>query len=917
MNMTSLPIYLPEWVYKYEDSDEIDSSTPEDDLLNDYADDMISDFVVEVIENEKSYLLQILHSDKYSNDFIKSFMESYNLVLNEMINVAKLSNINYITDEDIELLDTYNQTEHDLDYDDILDAFNDNLAKYPDNNLVSMNGKAYSYAEGAYIADAIAKELLDLGITGADFVGFLTERSEHYLFAALGILSIGAIYVPLDNAHPDERIKFMIGDTNSKAVIISDETYERAKKLTEDIPESIRLLNISELTNGDIGTLSHLPVSYGDLACILYISGTTGIPKGVKSTRKSFLNVVSSYHDQYEMDRDDVYGLYSAIGFDAGSLAMAQTIYSGACLSIIPEDIKSNMDAMNEYFLKENISHTMITTQVGKLFMDSVNNDSLDVLLVGGEKLGEFDNYNDYCLVDGFGPTEAFSFISVINNDNKMDYSSIGKMNYNTKAYVLDKELRRVPVGAVGELCLAGYQIAEGYLNRDEETSKAFIENPFSDDEEYSRLYRSGDMVRLLPDGSYAIVGRRDSQVKIRGNRVELSEVESAIRELDCIEDVTIQTIKNGTNKELVAYVVPLDDMPDDELDDAVCDYVRETRPEYMIPSFVIKLDTIPLNVNGKVDKRALSKINLKDMQREYVAPRNDIEKVIVEAFEEVFNEEKISLFDDFIRLGGNSILAIKIISKLHKNNLNCNVQDLMSYKTPYLIASNLDKPYGFELVKQGEKKQNMFIIPPQGGLSIILNNLVEAMDFEGNVYLINDYKYELSIDEIKNSDYDLTVEKYYESIKDIFQEGDIITGYSLGCISALLIAEKLEKSKSIDKCILIDGPLNFVHHEKISKEDLVKEIESDFKNDAYNMDKLKRDFTGDFVEKLIEICLVNSEWDFHTPKVKSHLCYIAVSTDVKDKLNQISSDNEYIEIESTHKKIIGEDVGKIAKYLK
>ena len=257
MNMTSLPIYLPEWVYKYEDSDEIDSSTPEDDLLNDYADDMISDFVVEVIENEKSYLLQILHSDKYSNDFIKSFMESYNLILNEMINVAKLSNINYITDEDIELLDTYNQTEHDLDYDDILDAFNDNLAKYPDNNLVSMNGKAYSYAEGAYIADAIAKELLDLGITGADFVGFLTERSEHYLFAALGILSIGAIYVPLDNAHPDERIKFMIGDTNSKAVIVSDETYERAKKLTEDIPESIRLLNISELTNGDIGTLSH------------------------------------------------------------------------------------------------------------------------------------------------------------------------------------------------------------------------------------------------------------------------------------------------------------------------------------------------------------------------------------------------------------------------------------------------------------------------------------------------------------------------------------------------------------------------------------------------------------------------------------------------------------------------------------
>ena len=342
--------------------------------------------------------------------------------------------------------------------------------------------------------------------------------------------------------------------------------------------------------------------------------------------------------------------------------------------------------------------------------MRSVEKTSLNVLLVGGEKLGEFETPEDYILVDAFGPTETCVFISSIRNDEKIDPSSIGPLGYNTKAYVLDKELRPVPIGAVGELCIAGQQVADGYLNREDETSQAFIKNPFiseSDPKDYGRLYRTGDMVRILPDGTLGVVGRLDSQVKIRGNRVELSEIEKTIGEMDIITDVTVQTVKNGSNNELVAYVVSTESS--DDIKELVCSYVASNKPDYMVPTFVIELDEIPLNVNGKVDKRALSKINLKDMQREYVALRNDIEKVIVEAFEEVFNEEKISLFDDFIRLGGNSILAIKIISKLHKNNLNCNVQDLMSYKTPYLIASNLDKPYGFELVKQGKETKHVY----------------------------------------------------------------------------------------------------------------------------------------------------------------------------------------------------------------
>ena len=206
-------------------------------------------------------------------------------------------------------------------------------------------------------------------------------------------------------------------------------------------------------------------------------------------------------------------------------------------------------------------------------------------------------------------------------------------MNYNTKAYVLDNEKRRVPVGAVGELCLAGIQIADGYLNREEETKESFIANPFDNGEDYNVLYRTGDMVRILPDGTLGIVGRRDSQVKIRGNRVELSEVEAVIRELDYIEDITVQTIKHDDNYELVAYVVS-DGFDEDTLRNNICEYVGEFKPDYMVPSHVINLDRIPLNVNGKVNKRELPEVDFDGLQVEYVAPTTQAEREIVDAFE-------------------------------------------------------------------------------------------------------------------------------------------------------------------------------------------------------------------------------------------------------------------------------------------
>ena len=668
-----------EYNYDLNDVGDIDN----DIIFSDDA-DRVSEFSCVVNDLKDGYAVSINHSKKYSQDTAERFVKVFKEALIQMLDSENLKDITYVSDTDIEILDSINETEHSLVHDNILEAFNDNLSRYPKNSLVIYDDKHYTYEESAFIANQIAKKLKALGIKEDDNVAFLVERSELYMFSVLGILSSGAAYVPLDDALPDERLNFMINDTEAEVLIVSDDTYERG----ETIADNVNLLNISEILKADAGTSSKLDADYGNLACILYTSGSTGIPKGVKITRKSLANVSVSYIETYNLNSDDVYGLFSAIGFDVTSFVISAVICAGACLCVIPEDIRLNMAELNRHFIRNNVSHAFIPTQAAKLFMQSVDETSLDVLLVAGEKLGEFESPKNYRLIDAYGPTESFAFVSSIDNDNKIDGSSVGILNYNTRAYILDNELRRVSCGAVGELYLSGYQVAEGYLNRPKENSESFIDNPFDD---YGILYATGDMVRLLPDGSLGFLGRRDSQVKIRGNRLELSEVESAIRQIGCVEDVTVQSIRNGESNELVAYVTINKDLKGDELKDIICDYVGEHKPDYMIPSFVIRIDKIPLNVNGKVDRNALPEVTFDDLRKGYVVAKTEIERIIVDAFESVFNQKGIGLNDDFIRLGGDSIKAIRILSLLEKNNISCTARDILNYKTPYLIAENIE----------------------------------------------------------------------------------------------------------------------------------------------------------------------------------------------------------------------------------
>ncbi|MBO4798678.1 MAG: non-ribosomal peptide synthetase, partial [Candidatus Methanomethylophilaceae archaeon] len=519
------------------------------------------------------------------------------------------------------------------------------------------------------------------GIKTGDRVAILVPRSEWYPLCALGVMKTGAAYVPMDTDHPDERISLMISDSASKAVLVTGDTYARCSGLAKTEIIDCTLCPFTEKVKPVLDP--GLPM------VVLYTSGTTGKPKGAVLTRKAIGNLSQWYAETSGMTCSDITGLHTSYSFDMHAVALYPPVLAGASTDIIPGEIRLDLDALDGYVRSRGITNMFITTQLGKMFAEKR---CLKFLCVAGEKLGEFRVPDHTAIIDAYGPTENHVSTYTYVTDRICPYS-VGKLLPNMKAYILDAEKRRVPYGAVGELHLSGYQLSLGYLNNEKLNSEVFLKNPFSSEPGYERMYATGDFFRLLPDGTLGVIGRRDGQVKIRGNRVELTEVESAIREMEGIENVTVQAVSNGSGKELCAYIVG------DAGAESVREWVSGRKPAYMVPAFIVKLDSIPLNINGKVDRKALPVPDLSSLRSEYAAPRNETEEILCGIFENILKVDKIGIDDDFIRLGGDSLKAIRALAEVRRAlpGLDITPADLMRFHTPRSISDNARKVAGME----------------------------------------------------------------------------------------------------------------------------------------------------------------------------------------------------------------------------
>ncbi len=618
-------------------------------------------------------------ASRYSRDYIRHFIEAYERVLIGMTTKKALDDIAFADENTMALLETFHGEKTEYEPCSVVDMLHTAMKQYPDNIAIVSGEIRINYRELDEITDRLAAYIIRKGIGKEDVVAILLDRNEMMAICPVAVVKAGAMYQPLDSTYPADRLTFMVKDSGAKLLI----TPKKLRYLVETDVEEFFTEDIEKLP--ERGILLPKPAS-GDAFVILYTSGSTGNPKGCVLEHKNFVHFLRFYNSRFSIDSLSSVAAYASFGFDANMMDLFSTFCAGATLYIIPEDMRLELDRLNRYFDKNCITHAFMTTQVGRQFATSVDNHSLRYLILGGEALTPIAPPKNYTIVNGYGPTETTCGISLFDIDRLYQSVPLGKPNSGVKVYVVDKQFRRVPVGMPGELCIAGPQVSRGYLNLPEKTEEVFVENPFTDELQYKKMYRTGDIVCFLPDGNLRFVGRKDSQVKIRGFRIELAEVEEVIRRLEGIKDVTVAAFDNPDGgKYLVAYVVSDAEVNIDKLND----FIRSEKPAYMVPAVTMQIDRIPLTQNQKVNKKALPKPTV-SQNRKYIPPMNDEEKDFCEIMGQTLDTEKYSAEDNFFEVGGSSISATKVLVSALAKGYSVAYSDLFQYPSPRAIAEHI-----------------------------------------------------------------------------------------------------------------------------------------------------------------------------------------------------------------------------------
>ena len=600
------------------------------------------------------------NSNEYSEALIAQFLESFEAVVEGFLSCQYLRDVSISTPRQIEVLDDFNR--NDVDYDatqTIVSLFRSQAQATPDNVAVVYKDARYTYAQVDDLSNRIAAAISSKGLGEGDVVSVLIPRCEWMAIASLGVLKAGCAYQPLDPSYPRERLNFMMQDADAK-LLIADESlrplvdeYQGDVLFTRDLPSLPAAHTLPQGPSPD------------SLFILLYTSGSTGVPKGCQLLQSNIVAFCHWYQRYYSLTPQHRVAAYASYGFDACMMDLYPALTCGASVYIVPEELRLDLVALNDYFEQSGITHSFMTTQVAYQFATGIDCHSLLHLSSGGEKLATLTPPTGFKFYNGYGPTECTIFTTTYLVDRKMKEIPIGKPLDNLRLYVVDPNGHRLPVGATGELWVSGPQVSRGYLNRPEKTAEVFISNPFTSDAKYARVYRTGDLVRYLPSGDIQFVGRRDGQVKIRGFRIELKEVESVIREFPGIRDATVQAFdEEGGGKFIAAYVVS--DSPVDI--EALNQFILDTKPPYMVPAVTMQIDAIPLNQNQKVNKRALPKPEKKAAPvEESHIPMNVLEEELHGMVATIVGNTDFSVTTLLGYAGLTSISAIKLAVQVNK----------------------------------------------------------------------------------------------------------------------------------------------------------------------------------------------------------------------------------------------------------
>lgn len=619
------------------------------------------------------------NTDKFDTWFIEQFIESFHLLLEEVAHTPSkpLAELNILSQDKLSQISTsWNNTTLPLPLDSCLHTFfEERVKKHPENIAVVFDKQQLTYRELNDKANQLAYYLRGCGVQEEALVAISVERSLEMIIGLLGILKAGGAYVPVDPNYPFERIQYILEDTQAALLLTQDHLVEKF------INHRCKVIGL-EIFGQQPSSFSYsvenpkFPTKSTHLAYVIYTSGSTGQPKGVAIEHRSVVNRLLWMQSQYQLTTQDKVLQKTPFNFDVSVWEFFWPLQVGAQLVIALPESHQDPKLIQEAIQLHGISVIHFVPSMLQVFLtdNPEKCTSLRLIFTSGEALS-YDGMR-HCLRvlptarlhNLYGPTEAAVDVSYWDCSNFQDKKivPIGKPIANIQLYVLDPFKKLVPIGVTGELHIAGVGVARGYLNKPDLTADRFIPNPFAIEETDTKLYCTGDLVRYLNDGNIEYLGRIDHQIKMRGFRIELGEIEFYLRQHPQVQDGVVIASEEGSSQHLIAYIVPQNStVLAGNLVESLIQFLTQQLPNYMVPSIFVLLEKLPLNANGKLDRKALPAPDTYHRSNTdiFVAPQREIERTLATLWSELLKLplEQISIKDNFFYLGGHSLLATRL----------------------------------------------------------------------------------------------------------------------------------------------------------------------------------------------------------------------------------------------------------------
>ncbi|MDT2237071.1 amino acid adenylation domain-containing protein [Paenibacillus larvae] len=759
-------------------------------------------------DGQKLELHMDFNPNCFEQDRIEQMKTHYTRILANLIKEPELplASIELLSEqEQDQLLIHCNDTEAPYPQQMVHQLFEAQTERVPDQVAVICENEQLTYRQLNERANRLARTLRAKGVQADQLVAIISHHSTELIVGILAVLKAGGAYVPIDPEYPEDRIRYMLEDSRAKIVLTRREIRQHL-----NYEGDIVLLDEPSSYHKDRSNL--VPASgTGNLAYVIYTSGSTGKPKGVLIEHQGLTNYIWWAKEVYVKGEKTNFPLYSSISFDLTVTSLFTPLATGNTIIAYRGEDKTELLANivkdpRVDIIKLTPAHLHVLKE-----MNIADESTVRKMIVGGENLStrlaesissQFTNGLE--LFNEYGPTETVVGCMIYHYDAEKDRRQsvpIGKPAANTNLYVLDAGGKPVPVGVPGEIYIGGTGVARGYLNRPELTAEKFVDNPFVPGE---KMYRTGDLARWLPDGNIKYLGRIDNQVKIRGYRIELGEVESALLDMESVQEAVVTAWGEDGSKQLCAYLVG---DPSIETIQFRQQLLRRF-PEYMIPAYFVRLEELPLTLNGKIYREALpAPEGRMKSGTEYTAPRTSIEKQLSEIWKEVLANPNLGIHDNFFEAGGHSLKVLQLINKINAV-VGTNIQYPVVYQAPTIekmayaiqaatLESKTDNPF-IKLNQNGSV--NLFCFPPLIGYGLVYNEMANRLDGDCIVYATDFLK--------EPSSYEQMIDQYAEYMIRIQNQGPyLLLGYSSGSNLAFEVTKALEqKGCTVSDIIMLDS---------------------------------------------------------------------------------------------------------------